>query len=66
MRARNQAREQRNYAAERDDENRCGAMCRSYTKGPAGALEALFQNGTFVILRWAIGSRILVLEEIPP
>jgi hypothetical protein len=41
-------------------------VCRSGTEGPAGAVEAVFQNGTFVILLRAFGSRILVLEEIPP
>jgi hypothetical protein len=29
-------------------------VCRNGTGGPAGALEAVFQNGTFVILRRAV------------
>jgi hypothetical protein len=41
-------------------------MRRSGTKRPAGVLEAVLQNGTFVILRPTIVSRILLLEEIPP
>jgi hypothetical protein len=66
MRAQSHAREQRNYAAERDDEKRWGAMFLSFRKKTPGALEAMFQNGTFVILRPALASRILLLEDIPP
>jgi hypothetical protein len=41
-------------------------MSLSDEKARGMGLEALCQNGTFVILRWAVGSRILMLEEIPP
>jgi len=41
-------------------------LCRSGAEARDAWREAVFQNGTFVILRLAIVSRILVLEEIPP
>jgi hypothetical protein len=53
-------------ATGRDDEPMHREMCPSDAKALDTRLEALFQNGTFVILRRAITSRILLVEEIPP
>ena len=41
-------------------------VCRRGAEVRGWGLGALFQNGTFVILRRAVACRILVLEETPP
>ena len=62
----NRSREARNLLADDGDEEMRREMRLSDEKARGMGLEALFQNGTFVILLLAVASRILVVEEIPP